>query len=338
MVTHDTQDVAGGHRWAANIIRTCMGVQRGETLLVIVDEPLAFVRDALLAEALGARPAELWSYTFPDAARPFQAFPERLVNLAAEADAVVLLLADVDPVTELPAHYVARTAIGRGKSRYAVGAYINHDILAHEMSADYDAIAATTRSLAKRLSGSSAVRLTSPLGTDLRISTEGRPWLTDTGILRGRGVYGNLPAGEVYVAPVEDSAEGVLVIDRSLPGLMLNEPVRIVVERGRALQIAGGDGAAYLERAIHDAEEKPHGEWARTIAELGIGTNPRARLQGNIITDEKVAGTVHVAIGRNDMFGGRSRAPLHIDGVIGQPTLWVDGELLIDGGRLLPQT
>lgn len=320
-------------KWAPTIIRTCLGVQPGEKVLVVVDEPLAYVRDALLAEALAARPMELWSYTFPDAARPFAAFPDRLLNLALDMDAVVLLLSAIDPVMELPAHLAARTAIGRGGARYAVGAYIDEDILTHELSADYEEIAANTLSLATRLQGAAAVHLTSPLGTDLRLSTAGREWRADTGILRDRGVYGNLPAGEVYVAPIEESAEGVLVIDRSLPGLLLKEPVRIVIERGRAVRIDGGEGATYLEGAIRDAETRPNGEWARTIAELGIGTNPMARLQGNIMTDEKASGTVHVAIGRNDMFGGRSPAPLHVDGVVGRPTLRVDGDLVIDDGR-----
>ena len=80
------------------------------------------------------------------------------------------------------------------------------------------------------------------------------PWPTGckeahTGILRGRGVYGNLPAGEVFVAPVEDGAEGVLVVDKTLPGLELSEPVRLLFEEGKVVSIEGEPGAGYLERA-----------------------------------------------------------------------------------------
>ncbi len=82
------------------------------------------------------------------------------------------------------------------------------------------------------------------------------------------------------------------------------------------------------ERALREGEQKPVGERSRTIAELGIGTNPQARLQGNLMTDEKVAGTIHVAIGRNDFLGGKNLAPVHIDCVVGEPTLRVDGELV----------
>ncbi len=202
-------------RWAANIINTCMGAQRGEQVLIAVDEPLSSVREALLAEALKAGPAELWAYTFPDAGRPFVEFPQRLIALAKEVDAVVLLLASLGSTVELPAHLAARLAIAGGNSRYAVGVYIDEGILEHELSADYEEVAALTRGLADRLQRCTSVHVTTGLGTDLRLLVESRPWLLDTGPLRGRGVYGNLPAGEVFTAPVEDSAEGVLVIDKS---------------------------------------------------------------------------------------------------------------------------
>jgi leucyl aminopeptidase (aminopeptidase T) len=300
----------------------------------MVDEPLTRVRDALLAEAQAVGPAELWAYTFPDALRPFSAFPDRLIEIAAGSDVAILLLARLDPDSELRAHVAARTAIAGGKARYAAGAYIDDSILAHELSADYELIATRSHALAERLEGSSEVHLTSALGTDLRFSIRGRSWRVDSGILRGRGVYGNLPAGEIFIAPIEESADGMLIIDKSLPGLVLTEPVRVKFDGGRAVRIEGGAGAEFLERAIADEEDKPGGEWARSMAELGIGTNPAARLQGNIITDEKVAGTVHIAIGRNDFLGGVSLAPIHIDGVIGEPTLRIDGEIVIAEGRL----
>jgi leucyl aminopeptidase (aminopeptidase T) len=137
------------------------------------------------------------------------------------------------------------------------------------------------------------------------------------------------------VAPVEDSAEGILVIDKSLPGLPLVDPVRLIFEEGRVVKVEGGEGALYLEDYFARSESKPNGEWSRVIGELGIGTNPKARLQGNVITDEKVAGTIHVAVGRNEFLGGQNPAPIHLDGVVGQPTLRVDGDLLIEEGRYL---
>jgi leucyl aminopeptidase (aminopeptidase T) len=215
-----------------------------------------------------------------------------------------------------------------------VGAFITQDILDHEVSADYQQIAALSSALADRLQGTTSIHITTALGTNLHLSAAGRAWSSDTGLFRGPG-WGNIPAGEVFVAPVEDSADGVLVIDASLPGLALTEPVRVVFERGRVVAIDGGAGAAYLEQAFKSVEGQPNSEWARVIGEFGIGTNPKARLQGNLMTDEKVLGTIHIALGRNDMWGGNNAAPLHIDGVVSQPTVHIDGELLIDNGRYL---
>jgi len=319
--------------WAVNVIHTCMDLQRGEEMLIVVDEPLSYVRDALQAEAIKASPGGLWSYTFPNAMRPFSEYPPRLLALATQVDVIVLFLASLEPAQEQPAWVAGREAIRKGKARLGAGAYIDQSILDNELNADYQQIATLTQSLAKWLGGRSAVHITTSLGTDLHLSIAGREWMTDTGILRGRGVYGNLPGGEVCVAPVEDSAEGVLVIDKSLPGLVLSEPVRLVFEEGRVVRIEGGAGASFLQEAIEEAQRKPGGEGARVIAEFGIGTNPSARLQGNIMTDEKAVGTIHVAIGRNDFLGGKNIAPTHIDGVVSQPTVWVDGKMLLDKGR-----
>jgi hypothetical protein len=314
--------------WAGNIIHNCMGLQREEKILIVVDEPLSYARDALLAEAIKAEPGELWSYTFPNAARPFSEYPPRLLTIATQMDVVVLLLASIDPEKEISAWVAGREALRKSKARSGLGAYIDQSILDLELSADYEQIAVLTLSLADRLRGSSSAYITTSLGTDLRMSLVGREWKTDTGLLRGQGVFGNLPGGEIYIAPIEDSTEGVLVIDKSLPGLLLSEPVRMVFEKGRVTQIEGGPGAVYLKKAIAQ-----HGESMRVVAELGIGTNPQARLQGNIITDEKVLGTIHVAIGRNDFLGGKNVAPAHIDGVVSQPTVWVDDRILMDKGR-----
>jgi aminopeptidase len=87
-----------------------------------------------------------------------------------------------------------------------------------------------------------------------------REWITDTGLLRGRGIYGSLPAGDVFVAPVENSAEGMLVGDESLPGLRLTEPVWLVFEAGRVVSIEGDPGASHLGRAIQAGKSNPNGE------------------------------------------------------------------------------
>jgi leucyl aminopeptidase (aminopeptidase T) len=315
-------------RWVTNIIHTCMGLQNGEKVLIAVDEPLSRTRDALIAEAIKTQPAELWSYTFPNASRPFNEYPNSLLTLFTQVDVIVLLLASMDASKELPAWSAGKAVALSGPARAGWGAFIEQSILDYEMSADYEQIAEFSLLLAEQVRGSSHAHITTSLGTNLHMSLAGREWKVDIGKLRGRGGYGNLPAGEIYIAPNEDSAEGVLVIDKSFPGLLLSDPVKLFFERGHVTQIEGDEGKRYLENAFTQ-----HGDTARVIAELGIGTNPMARLQGNIMTDEKVLGTIHVAVGRNDFIGGRNIATTHIDGVISQPTLEIDGKVLINNGK-----
>lgn len=317
-------------QWVINVVHTCMGLQRGEKILIVVDEPLGYARDALLAEAAQTDPAELWSYTFPNASRPLSEYPSPLLALVTQVDAIVFLFASVNQLKESPALLAGRAAIGKGMARTGLGAFIDQSILDIEMSADYGQIAKFTDSLTQRLQGSSIARITTALGTNLRLSMAGREWKKDTGILRGQKAFGNLPAGETYIAPVEDSAEGVLVVDKCFPGMLLSEPTRMTFEKGRVMHVEGGAGAEFLRSAFAQ-----HGDSARVVAELGIGTNPLARLQGNIITDEKVLGTIHVAVGRSDFFGGKNVATTHIDGVVGHPTLEIDGKVLIENGEHL---
>ena len=78
-----------------------------------------------------------------------------------------------------------------------------------------------------------------------------------------------------------------------------------------------------------------HGPEAFAVAELGIGTNEAATLTGNVLEDEKIIGTIHVAFGDNHSFGGTIRVSSHQDGVVLQPTVDIDGTRLLEDGRLL---
>ncbi len=328
--------------WARNIIQTCMNVSPGEKVLLITDQPLAEVRERLTAEILACDPAELWQFVITTATRPLAAFPPPLHELARTCDVILNLRSDeglspTEQSVEVGARLEFLTSVQQGHARYAWGGNIDQHVLANELSADYNQIAALSHRLADRLRGRARVHITTALGTDLTLSIAGREPIPDTGLYHEPGQLGNLPAGEVFIAPVEDSAQGVLVVDKSFPGRLVETPVRITFEQGRAVSIEGGVEADDLRRIIAEGEAKEHGQWCRVIGELGIGTNPTARLTGNLMTDEKVMGTIHVALGNNTGFmgGGHNPAPIHVDGVVGQPTLVVDGETLIERGEYL---
>jgi leucyl aminopeptidase (aminopeptidase T) len=172
-------------------------------------------------------------------------------------------------------------------------------------------------------------RITTSPGTDVAFGLRGRGGHADDGDLRRRGAFGNLPAGEAYIAPIESTGEGTLVLDGSLAGHgLIGSPLRIELAGGRIVA-ADGEVAEWLLGTL-DAG----GEGGRTLAELGIGVNPGARITGIVVVDEKALGTAHLAFGTNVSFGGASAAGVHIDGVIRAPTVELDGEPLLEDGRL----
>jgi leucyl aminopeptidase (aminopeptidase T) len=324
-------------RWVENIVDVCMAIQPGERVLLITDEPMAIMRQQLVERIAQVGVSELWSYILPDATRPLPHYPAALYDLASSLDVVLIFEHRRNPEVETPRALEMVQALERGNARWASGPMINPSILEHELNADYQQIAALTNRLGDRLDGHSYVRLTTALGTDLELEISGRPVMRDTGLFHKPRAHGNLPAGECYVAPLEDRTRGIFVVDKSYPGILIQEPIYLTVERGRVVEITGGAEAEKLLDILRDGERKPFGEGCRVVCELGIGTNPNARLQGNVLTDEKVMGTVHIAIGHNALasYGGQNRAPLHLDGIIGQPTLVVDGETLIENGKYL---
>ncbi len=323
--------------WVHNIVDVCMAIQPGEKVLLITDEPMAIMRQQLVERITEIGVGEMWSYTLADATRPLPHYPAALYHLATAVDVVLIFEHRRNPEIETPRALEMVEAVEAGNARFASGPMITHSMLDHELSADYSAIAALTNRLGDQLDGRSQVRITTPLGTDLSLDISGRKVMRDTGLFHRPREHGNLPAGECYVSPIEDRTSGVFVVDKSYPGILIDEPIRLTVEHGRVSAIDGGHEAQRLLEIIQDGERKTHGEGCRVVCELGIGTNPNARLQGNVLTDEKVLGTVHIAIGHNalESYGGQNRAPIHLDGVIGDPTLIVDGETLIRSGDFL---
>ena len=156
--------------------------------------------------------------------------------------------------------------------------------------------------------------------------------MADTGLLHEKGAFGNLPAGEACLAPIEGKTSGDAIIDGVMAGVgVVETPIKMVVENGYVTEINGGAEAKALSELL-----RGKGEEVKNIAELGIGTNEKAIPCGRPLEDEKVMGTVHVAIGDNISFGGNVKAPLHLDGIMKNPTLVIDGKTVIkDGGHLI---
>ena len=168
------------------------------------------------------------------------------------------------------------------------------------------------------------VRITTPAGTDITLSTMGRKPLAFTGDFS----YNRCDSAcfEVTIPPVEDSAEGVLVVDGSLGYIGAPaKPLRIRFHRGRITEIEEGEDGERLRRYLDSFGD----EGMRVAGELGVGLNTLARCTGACyIEDESAFGTFHIGMGRNLTFGGRHDAAGHFDLVGLDPTIYLDGKAI----------
>lgn len=316
--------------WAASLIRNCLGLRPGESFLALSDPPLRGAAEALCAAASrqGAGRAEvlLVPTAWAGGAQgrpPLRLVSARLPEKVGAADGIISLLTELDLAGENPVMRAAMAAFAAaGRGRWAMGAGITTDLMEQGLAADPSRTRATALRLAERLAGAEEVRVTTEAGTDLRLRLGGRPVHAETGVLEGPGALCNLPAGEAYVAPLEESAEGRLVVDLSLGDLPLDGPVTLLFRQGRAVQVEGGEAARLLQTRLGDDPA------AWTVGELGLGANAALRVRGRAHLDEKVWGTAHVALGGNLRFGGRNNAVTHYDCVIGAPRLLLDGRVL----------
>ncbi len=169
--------------------------------------------------------------------------------------------------------------------------------------------------LKEKLKGAETVIVKSENGTYLRFSVKNREFIEDTGDLTFKGSFSNLPAGEVFVAPVEGTADGKIVIEYA-PTFKLESPLTLWLSNGEVVHIQGDD--SYKKKLN---EKFSQGENNNKLAEFGIGINSQAVDYFNILEAEKIYGTIHLAFGDNSSFGGNMKANFHEDYIISKPTV-----------------
>ena len=204
------------------------------------------------------------------------------------------------------------------------------------MAVDYRAVSAETRAIADLITPAEEVIVRSPHGTDITFSVKGRPGQSDDGLYTRPGAWGNLPAGEAYTAPVEGIGRGQIVVRHGwFPGLT-DEDMVLHIDDGEVISVDGGGEtgrklASFLDLPARGAGARPR----RMLAELGVGTNPNARRTEINLEAEKIRGTVHIAIGDGSHMGGTNVADFHQDHVIPEADLILDGEPVMQRGKLL---
>jgi leucyl aminopeptidase (aminopeptidase T) len=305
------------------VVRQCMGVSAGEEVLVICNPVTEEIGALMRIEAQGdGADATLAVISERES---HAAEPPRPVAAAMAAADVVLA-----PTIQSLSHTAARKAASDAGVRIATLPGVTEEMLARLMNGDLDEMRRRGWAIVNVLNAGSEARITDRNGSDLRFSLEGREGIVDAGELTAKGAFGNLPCGEGFIAPVEGTAEGTLVVDGSIAAIGLVEsPVHLTIEGGHLTGATGDQGARLMELLT------VHGPDGTNVAELGIGTNEEAILTGNILEDEKIFGTTHVAFGASAGIGGTIQVPVHLDVVIKEPTVEIDGEAILGGGELL---
>ena len=301
-----------------------MGLQPGERVAIVMDEPCKVIGLAMIrtVKELGN---EVTVAEIPPRKTHGEEPPADVAAMMQTVD--VVLCQTSKSMTHTDAK---RSAQSRGV-RIATLPGVTEEMMVRCMNADYRKIAELTNKLGDLMERTRVVRVTTSLGTDLRMPIGGRKALRSHGLFREKGQGGNLPTGEAFVAPLESRSEGVAVIDGSMAGIgILATPIHVTVRDGFAHDISGGAEAKRLIDLL-----AIHGELSRNLAEFGIGTNEMARITGVILEDEKVLGTIHIAFGDNVTMGGSVNVQSHLDGLITSPTVWFDETMILKAGKLL---
>jgi leucyl aminopeptidase (aminopeptidase T) len=309
---------------AANIIlKTCMGIKKGESVLIITDKNRIDIAHVLFKQAQKLTKVKLLN--IPIGSRSGEEPPEYVENEMLKHNVILIL------TTKSLTHTKATRNAAKKGARIASMPGITKEMLERAIDVDYKEMEKQTEKMKQLLNKGTKVKITTKKGTNIKFSIKGRKAKGSAGILSKKRALGNLPAGESFLAPVENTANGKIIIDGSILNLKIKNKITIKVKNGYAENIKGKFEAKLLNEILEKVKNKK----AYNIAELGIGTNPKAIVTGNTLEDEKVKGTCHLALGNNIGFGGKTDVPVHIDGVIKKPTIFIDGKVIIKDGKLL---
>lgn len=311
-------------------LKELMGIRRGEVALIVYDDYAKDVCD-ITGKALEMEGVTVYEYMLPGSLRPLMSIPDDLAELLGMARPDLVFNQMKGIAEETPFRISLHCEESLYGARVGHSPDINMGMVEHAMTADIKAIRKQAVKLKQKFHGADTIHVTAAAGTDVTFSIKGRGFSNDLRIKKGRA--GNLPAGEIWCAPVETSMNGKIVCDGSIGDLgQVKKPLVIHVKNGKILSVESQDMemASAVDRLIHlDGD-------ASLAGEFGIGLNPNARLTGLMLEDEKAAGTAHIAFGQNtDMLGGQNNSMTHRDFLFLAPTIITDaGKILMKDGVL----
>ena len=311
---------------AFKLVTQVIGLKQTDKVLVVTDAAKINVGKAfaMVCRGLGA---ETVMALMPMSGEHGNEPPATIAAAMKAADVVFA------PTTHAITHTQSRLDASAAGARVAILRGVDEDMMINGgMTGDFNEIKAITGRVANALSGADDIRVTSLAGTDVSFKITGRKVFRLDGFFQEEMGFAGLPGGESPTSPVEGTANGTIVFDYSMDSIgRLSQPLVLEVKDGKVVSVKGSSEEVHIIEQHFERDDN-----ARNIAEFAIGTNPSARLIGNLAEDKKLMGTVHFAIGDNKSLGGTVEASIHLDGLMVKPTVVADNKLIIvEDGKLM---
>jgi leucyl aminopeptidase (aminopeptidase T) len=305
---------------ADRAVNQALRLRAGEKYLLVTDVPKLEIAEALAYYAKRAG-AETTTYLMTETLRPITGPTRQFKELIRGASVTTYLLEGRFAEKPFRGFMVSE---GGKHGRICMMPGITRDMMERLVAIDFSEMARFTKKVLKAVNDADEVVVENAAGTRIAFSVKGRAWHEDIGDISKKGMHGNLPAGECYTAPVEETFTGKIVIgvidDKLGRGTM-------TFKAGKLVDFQGA-GIAEVIKTVGDDET------ARIIGEFGIGTNKGARICPNMLEAEKAFGTVHFAIG--DSYGiGKNKSKFHFDALVEKVTIRAKGKLIAKNGKFL---
>ncbi len=302
---------------AINAMNSIMNLTSSDNILILTDVHCSNIATAF-KQAGFSKGCKVDVYRIDESLRPIKEIPAGLISLLPGKTIVLNIIKALAEEIQFRIKWIFKVKeTGRIKCAHMPG--ITESMMTEgPLNVDYEDMKAKADSLITLLKNAEALHITTDEGTDVMLGIKGRKFIDD--IFIAEGEMANLPCGEIYCAPEETSADGVVIFDASIGDIgLLKTPLRVSLKGGKIHKLAADD-SKLVQRVI---ELTNIDEDAKIIGELGIGINPGARITGNMLEDEKAIGTAHIAFGNNEDFpgGGKNRSKIHRDYLFHRPTI-----------------
>ncbi len=310
------------------LVEVCADLKSHETALIISD-PTTQDLGAMLMTIASTVSKQVKHEIIPVAEMHGKEPPQEIAEKMKQADVIFGL-------TKMSmAHTQARYLANEKGARYlSLPDYTLELLTRPALFVDFRELTLLSEKIARAFTESKHIKLTSALGTCLTLDISGRTGNAAPGWCNGKGTLASPPDAEANVPPVEDKTEGVLIVDGSIPCKelgILKSPLTLHVQQGKIIKVEG-EQADVLNRVL----DRLGTDATRVAAEFGIGLNPKAELIGSMLEDEGCLGTVHIGFGSNITIGGKNKVAFHLDHIIRDATIYLDGKLIMENGSIEP--